>query len=223
MLQNPLINSLKADIARLEAKLQESNVNLGKNHPQTQRTETELASLKAKLGAETHKITSSITTTYNVGKQKEKELLEAIERQKNRVLALSQQRDEIAVLKRDVESAQRAFEGVSQRSALTRLESLSIQTNAVVLAAATEPLKPSRPKVILNILVSVFLGTFLGIGAALVLELVNRRVRSTADLEEVLELPVLAVIQSTALKRKKRRLPRKATAPITEPWPATTY
>ena len=49
VMQNPLINGLKSDIARLEARLQESNINLGRNHPQTQRTETELASLKGKL------------------------------------------------------------------------------------------------------------------------------------------------------------------------------
>ena len=54
VMMSPLINNLKADIARLDAKLQESNVNLGKNHPQTHRTEEELASLRAKLEAETN-------------------------------------------------------------------------------------------------------------------------------------------------------------------------
>ena len=44
VLQNPLVNNLKTDIARLESRLQESNVNLGRNHPQTQRMESELAS-----------------------------------------------------------------------------------------------------------------------------------------------------------------------------------
>ena len=197
VMQSPLINGLKSDIARLEAKLQESNINLGKNHPQTQRAESELASLKAKLSSETQKITSSISTSYQVGKQKEKELLEAIETQKTRVLDLNKQRDEINVLKRDVESAQRSFEGVSQRSAQTRLESLSIQTNVVVLNPASEPTDPSKPKIFLNVLVSIFLGTLLGVGMALMLELGNRRVRSEEDLAEVIGLPVLASIAST--------------------------
>ncbi len=197
VMQNPLINGLKSDIARLDAKLQESNINLGKNHPQTLRTESELASLKGKLASETQKISSSIGTSYQVGKQKEKELLEAIETQKTRVLSLNKQRDEVSVLKRDVESAQRAFEGVSQRSALTRLESLSVQTNAVVLNPASEPTEHSKPKIFLNLLVSIFLGTLLGVGAALMLELGNRRVRSAEDLAEAIDLPVLAVISST--------------------------
>ncbi len=196
VIQNPLINSLKADVARLESKLQESNINLGKNHPQTIRTESELASLKSKLASETYAVTSSLNTAVQVGKQKEKELLDAIAAQKTRVLDLNKQRDEINVLKRDVESAQRAFEGVSQRAAQTRLESLSIQTNVVTLNKAAEPTEHSRPKVLLNVLVSIFLGTLLGVGTALMLELSNRRVRSAEDLVEALDLPVLTSLSA---------------------------
>lgn len=197
VMQNPLINGLKSEIARLEAKQQESNVSLGKNHPQTLRSESELASLRAKLVSETQKISRSIGTSYQVGKQKEKELVDAMQAQKTRVLALNKQRDEVSVLKRDVESAQRAFEGVSQRSAQTRLESLSVQTNAVVLNPAAEPTEHSKPKILLNILVSIFLGTLLGVGAALMLELGNRRVRSAEDLAQAIDLPLLASIAST--------------------------
>ena len=194
VIQNPLINSLKADIGRLQAKLTESSVNLGKNHPQTQRTEAELATLRAQLDAETRKITSSIETTYNVGKQREQQLQGALAGQKARVLLLNKQRDELNVLRRDIESAQRAFEVVSQRASQTNIESQTTQTNIAVLNPATAPSAPSKPKVFLNILVSIFLGSLLGIGLALVLELINRRVRSTEDLAEALDIPVLGSI-----------------------------
>jgi polysaccharide biosynthesis transport protein len=129
VMQSPLINGLKSDIARLEAKLTESNVNLGKNHPQTQRAETELATLKAQLAAETRKITSSIETTYQVSKQREGQLQTALAAQKSKVLLLNKQRDELNVLRRDIESAQRAYEVVSQRASQTNIESQTNQTN----------------------------------------------------------------------------------------------
>ena len=194
VIQNPLINSLKADIGRLQARLNESSVNLGVNHPQTQRTEAELATLRAQLDTETRKITSSIETTYTVGKQREQQLQGALAGQKARVLLLNKQRDELNVLRRDIESAQRAFEVVSQRASQTNIESQATQTNIAVLNPATPPADPSKPKVFLNILVSIFLGTLLGVGLALVLELMNRRVRSTADLAEALDIPVLGSI-----------------------------
>lgn len=197
VMQNPLINNLKADLARLEAKHQETSVNLGKNHPQVQRMESEIDSLKGKIASETRKVSTSLGTSVTVGKQKEKELLEAIEKQKRKVLELGSQRDELSVLKRDVETAQRAFEAVSQRSAQTRLEAQSVQTNIALLNPAVEPLDPSRPKLLLNMLVSIFLGTLLGVGVALMLELGNRRVRSAEDIVETIDLPVLASIAST--------------------------
>jgi chain length determinant protein EpsF len=196
VMQSPLVNSLKADIARLEAKLTDSNVNLGKNHPQTQRMEGELATLKAQLDAEVRKITTSIDTTYQVSKQREQQLRGALAAQKSRVLELNRQRDELNVLRRDIESAQRAFEVVSQRASQTNIESQTNQTNISVLNPAVAPADPSKPKVLLNVLVSIFLGTLLGVGLALVLELTNRRVRSAEDLAEALEVPVLGVVSS---------------------------
>ena len=198
VMQSPLINGLKADIARLEAKLTDSNVNLGKNHPQTQRMEGELATLKAQLDAEVRKITTSIDTTYQVSKQREQQLRGALAAQKSRVLELNRQRDELNVLRRDIESAQRAFEVVSQRASQTNIESQTNQTNISVLNPAVAPADPSKPKVLLNVLVSIFLGTLLGVGLALVLELTNRRVRSAEDLAEALEVPVLGVVSSAS-------------------------
>ncbi len=206
VMQSPLINGLKADIARLEAKLTESSINLGKNHPQTQRSESELATLKAQLEAETRKITSSIETTYQVSKNRESQLQGALAHQKAKVLVLNKQRDELNVLRRDIESAQRAFEQVSQRASQTNIESQTNQTNIAVLNPATAPADPSKPKVLLNILVSIFLGTLLGVGLALLLELSNRRVRSAHDLAEALELPVLGTISSATALLKRARL-----------------
>nr|WP_315493620.1 chain length determinant protein EpsF [uncultured Rhodoferax sp.] len=198
VMQSPLVNGLKADIARLEAKLTESKVNLGANHPQIQRTESELGALRAQLDAEIRKITSSIETTYQVSKQREAQLQGALATQKARVLVLNKQRDELNVLRRDIESAQRAFEIVSQRASQTNIESQTNQTNIAVLNPAIAPPAPSKPRVFLNVLVSVFLGTLLGVGLALLLELMNRRVRSTEDLVEALELPVLGAISSAS-------------------------
>ncbi len=210
VVQNPLINGLKADVARLEAKLNDITTNLGDNHPQTQRTRAELDSLKTQLEAATKNIVSSIETTYQVGKQREGQLQAALAAQKARVLQLNQQRDELAVLRRDIESAQRAFEMVSQRATQTSIEGQANQTNISLLNPAVAPLEHSKPKLLLNVLVSVFLGTLLGVGLALMLELMNRRVRSADDLLEALDLPVLGSISSAAGTLK--RLPQGAAA-----------
>lgn len=197
VMQSPLINGLKADVARQEAKVQEIGVRLGENHPERQRAESELAALKSRLASETGRINASIETTYRVGKDRERELQGAVGAQKARVLAINKQRDELNVYRRDVESAQRAYETVSQSASQTRLQSLTNQTNVVRLNVATAPVMPSSPRLLVNLLVAAFGGTLLGIACALLLELTNRRVRSAEDLVQMLDLPVLASISSS--------------------------
>jgi len=204
VMQNPLIQQLKADVARADAKLQEAAGNLGKNHPQYQRQEAELASLQQKLAAETHQVSVAIGTSSRVSTQKEAELRAAIEAHKKRILQLKEGRDEAGVLQREVETAQRSYELVSQRLMQTNLESQNTQTNVSVLTPAQPPLDHSSPKLLLNTALAIFLGTLLGVGAALLMELIDRRVRSAADLAETLGLPVLAVIDGRIKKSRRR-------------------
>jgi len=196
VIQNPVINGLKVDIARLEGNLKESSANLGQNHPQILSMRSEIDTLRAQLASETRKITSSIDTTYQVGRQREAQLRAALAAQKERVLQLNKQRDEIQLLRSELESAQRQFETVSARASQTNIESQTSQTNISLLNPATAPADPSKPKVLLNVAVSIFLGTLLGVGLALVLELINRRVRSAEDLGDLPNLPMLGQLSS---------------------------
>lgn len=204
VMTSPVIISLKTDINRLEGKLREASINLGDNHPQIERMRSELASLKEKLAGETRQISSSINTSYDVGRQREKELMGAIETQKKRVIDMSQQRDEITVLRREVDSAQRAFDTVSTKAVQTRMESQSAQTNVSILTPAAEPTSPSKPNIMINVAGSIVIGTMLGLGIALLQELINRRIRSANDLVNVTSLPVLASISSVEVPPRWR-------------------
>jgi chain length determinant protein EpsF len=194
VMQNPLIQQLKGELARAESELQVMAGNLGKNHPEYTRKEAAVASLRQKVAAETRQVASAIGTSSRVSKEKEVEIKAAIESHKKRILKLREGRDEASVLQREVETAQRSYELVSQRLMQTNLESQNTQTNVSILTQAEPPLDPSSPKILLNTLLAIFLGSLLGVGAALMMELIDRRVRSDEDLAEGLGLPVLALI-----------------------------
>jgi len=201
VLSNPVITALKSDVARQEARLQELAGNLGRNHPQYQRMQAELVSLKSRLDAETRLITSGFGTAAAASREKEAELAAALAAQKKRVLGIRQARDELAGLQRDLEIAQRAYEGVSQRLMQSKLESQVVQTNVSILAPAHAPSEPSFPNLLLNTVAAIFLGTFGALGAAFALELIDRRVRTTQDVAEMLQLPVLGAVP------RRRRVP----------------
>ena len=128
------------------------------------------------------------------------ELRAAIEQHKQRILQLKKERDEASVLQQDVESAQRAYDAINQRFTQINLESQTTQTNIYLLTPATEALNPSSPRVVLNTAISAFLGLMLGVGIALLLELMDQRIRSEEELLGLLEVPVLGAI--TTPKRR---------------------
>jgi succinoglycan biosynthesis transport protein ExoP len=201
--QSAVVQGLRSDVARLEAKLQEVGSNLGKNHPQYQRMEAEINALRQQLSAESKTIAVSITAGGTAGKFREATLLTAISDQKKKILQLRTERDRLAVLQRDVDAAQASYDGVTRRFNQTNLESQLTQTNVSVLNPAVEPTEPSSPNFKKNIAMTLMLGFLLSGGGAFLLEMLDRRVRSSDDLESMLQLPVLAVIERP---RKPSRL-----------------
>lgn len=194
VLTSPLVQSLKGDLAQKESKLQEMSGNLGVNNPQFQRAQSEVATLRQKLAAETSQIATGVGTNNRVNEQRAETISAALEAQKARVLKLKQDRDAASVLQRDVDAAKTAYDAVSQRVTQSNLESQASQTNIAILNPAIEPSRASSPKVQLNMIIALLAGLMLGTGAALLLEQIDRRVRSIDDLGRVLGLPVMGVI-----------------------------
>lgn len=192
--QNPLIQGLKRDISVSETKLIELAQKVGKNHPQYQRAQSEVASLRAELQAEMKTVTRSVGTTVKVAQGREADIRHALAAQKTRILSLKQQRDQASVLIRDVENAQRSYDTALQRFNQSAMESQNTQTDVVVLNPAMPPMEASSPKVFLNTLLSIFLGSLLGVGLAFLMEMIDRRVRSSEDIASALDIPVLGEI-----------------------------
>ena len=204
VMNSSVVAGLRSKIADLEAKLKEAAGNLGTQHPQYRRMASEIAELKLQLAAESSHVASGYSASSAVGRSKEAELRNAIEAQKKKLFVARGERDEIAVLLRDVDTAKRAYEAVTNRFNQTSLESQVTQTNVSVLTPAIEPIEPSFPKPLPQmLLMAAALGMLLGCGAAFGLEMIDRRIRSPEDLAEMLQLPVLAVIEPG---RRGRRL-----------------
>jgi polysaccharide biosynthesis transport protein len=193
--QDQLVSGLRTSIAQLEVKLKEAGGNLGTQHPQYQRMVRELEELRRRLADETRHVAGRYATSTAIGRSKENELRAAIEAQKRKILDMKNDRDQIAVLQRDVETARRAYEAVTSRLSQSNLESQSTRSNVVVLGPALESFEPSFPKSPEKMLaIAIVLGLALAGGCIFGLETLDPRVRTPEDLAEMLQVPVLAVV-----------------------------
>jgi len=207
VLASPVVQALKQGVTERQAKLGELAKRIGPNHPQYQAAVAELESLKSQLREASRTAAQSHLTGSGAAGEREGGLRAALDQQRAKVLQLKNARGELAMLARDVENAQRAYNAAVERFTQSKMESQVDQSSvSAMIDSARVPGKPVSPNARLNLAVALALGIALAIGLGLLLETLNRYVRSAADLSEVLGLPVLAVLGPRGRGRNVARL-----------------
>lgn len=209
VMNNPLIQTLQSSLSLAEAKLADTGQRLSPNHPQYQAAKSEVDKLRSNLNEQKRLSSNSVAATADITERREGELRAAVAAQKTKVQALNGARDEFNVLTNEMENARRAYESASQRLNTVSLEGDSKQADIAVLTAATAPLYPSGPRMLVNIVLAIVAGTILGFAAVLILELLDQRVRSASHLVEAFDLPVLGIIQKPRVPTKKKKMPQR--------------
>lgn len=194
----PVVRELRTDIARAEARLADASENFGPVHPTYLRLNAELDTLRKRLETELSSTAGGIGSVSAASQQREASLAAAVATQKSRVLQAKQRRDEMAALVREADNAHRIYDAALQRMSQSRLEAASNQPNAYILSSAQPPTEPSSPKTRVYIALSVGIGLLLGVAAAAVVEVTDRRVRCEADIEGGLKVQCMGVLPKQA-------------------------
>jgi len=195
IIANPLIQNLKSSLSVAEAKFAQIAQKVERNHPQYISAKAEVEMLRSTLGQQIRATSNSVLNNASILQQREARIAAAVEAQKAKVLALNRARDEISVFNQEMEVARQAYETAMQRFTQLNLEGQSNLSDITILSPAMPPIFPSSPKVVLNLIVAIFLGSVLGIAFGFVAEMLDPRVRSEKDLVSILQAPVLGEIE----------------------------
>jgi polysaccharide biosynthesis transport protein len=199
---NPLLIGLNTEMSKQESRLHELTERLGDNHPDVVELRSNITQLRKRIDEETRRVAGSLTVTNDVNQTRLAQARQAVADQRAKLLQLKTQRDEAAVLQRDVENAQRSYDAVQTRANQSSVESQASQTNVSVLKHATTPALPSSPKLVLNLTVAVLVGLLLAVAAAVLREKSDQRLRTEHDVVQLLKQPLLGVM--TSHKHTKR-------------------
>ncbi|WP_156680254.1 GNVR domain-containing protein [Sphingomonas profundi] len=194
VLSSGVVQGLRSQIAAKTAQVSQLSTEFGPNHPARQAAEAELAALRGKLASETGAAANSVGVASGAAAAKESDLRGRVEAQRGRMLGMAQERAQLDVLQRDVDSARAAYDAVTQKLGTMRLQSAAPTTNVRQLDTATPPLFPATPNMPLRFLLGTVLGLLLAIGTAVLLELLRPRVRTAAGIQALGGVPVVARI-----------------------------
>ena len=205
--QSAAVQGLKSQLALAETKLMEVSTNYGSNHPVRIQLEAQVAELKQQIAREMRRVSGATSSVNRIANQRIAELRALVDAQKKAVFSMRSERDEASLMLKELENAQRAYEAVTQRRAQLANESQADQASARVLSPALEPLEHTFPNIPKNIVAAVVVGLLLGLAAALGWEMLDRRIRSEADMDAGDGIPVLGVMSSRPGRVQVRRLP----------------
>jgi polysaccharide biosynthesis transport protein len=202
VLNNPLISSMKSELARQEARMKEIASRFGVAHPQYLETQASVNELHTRIDQETNRVTSSLGLNTTANTDRLAQVRRELEAQKLRVLERRDKRDVAAVMLKEVANAQQAYDTIVQRFTQTSLESQSAQANVSVLKSAYPSPETAVPRVGINTILGTVFGLLLGISLALVRELMDRKIRDEDDFSVGMGLPSLGTmpVHSAAAK-----------------------
>lgn len=194
VLQHPLIQDLKQEESKLERQVLELSRRYGDKHPKMISARSELESIRQNLSMQTRNIVEGVEREYEIDKANEKSLLAAVNEAKARVQQINRKQFRLRALEREVQTNKDLYDAFFKRIQETSATSDLQTANARIVDKAFLPEIPVKPKKTLIIGIAALLGLLLSCGIAFLLEMLNNTIRTTHDVEEKLNLPVLGVL-----------------------------
>jgi capsular exopolysaccharide synthesis family protein len=194
VLNNPLIQALKGQEARLIAEQSELSRKFGESHPRMIRINNELAATRGKIGTEMSQIVQSIKNEYQMAKAQEENLKAALDAQKQSTQDMSDRSIQYRVLLRDVETNRALYENVLKSLKTVTTSENQPATNIRIVYPGTVPEAPDYPRKTRIMLLASVLGVVCGIALALGLENLDTTLKTPEEVEGWLKIPNLAMI-----------------------------
>lgn len=194
VLQNPAIQRLSEERARVSAEYQQKLSIYKPDYPEMQQLNARLAELDQEIAGIAGSVRASIRAQYEVAANEERALQAQVNGLKNDVLDLRDRSIQYNILQREVDTSRTLYDGLLQRYKEVGVAGGVTANNISIVDRAQAPNRPSKPNLLLNVALAGLIGLALGVLAALLIEALDETLEKPEDVEEKLGLPVLGVV-----------------------------
>ena len=215
-LDRPNIQKLHLAVLDLRAQRASLDGRLGPNHPQVQelvRGERELAT---QLRSEVTQEVSGVRARYSAALMREQGLRQKLAGLEKAAIDLRDLGAHYARLKDDVEGASALHQSLLKQRLETSVNAALATSNVRIVERAEMPEHATKPNVPMNLLLGLLAGGACALGATFCCEYFDTSVKSSEEVEGLLQLPTLATVPNFALARRSR-----AARPLPPPAGAT--
>jgi succinoglycan biosynthesis transport protein ExoP len=195
MVNDASLLALRRQMVDAEVQLKLMMENLGANHPEVRRIRAGVDELKTQLNEALEGLKAGVRADYEVAKTRFEALDE--EMKEVRQTDIEAQRDKYLPFERaerNLMIQQEILNALRARVTQKGVEMGLPRTMVEIVDRAERPDRPVRPRVMVNIILSVVVGLGAGIGLAYFIEYLDTSVKTVDDVEKYLGLPVIGVI-----------------------------
>ena len=198
---NAVIKQYNARLAELETQRIDYLDKYTAKHPKVIETEEEIAKVASLQAPSDNPVHQQLLTSkfgseaaISVAESNLAELERLDKRNQEDVERLSEKEQKYLSLMRDVSVADEIYIMLAKRLEEAKVAEVAVSTEVQVVDTATLPEDPVKPKKLLTLLLAAFLGIFGGSGFVIAKELMNRTIKTTDDVANYLDLPVLGSV-----------------------------
>ena len=194
VLENPTIQRLTEQRAILDAEYQQKLSIYKPDYPEMIQLRARIDEADGQIEAIAGNIRRSIRGQYQVAANQERSLQAQVTGLTGDVLDLRNRSIQYNILQRELDTTRTLYEGLLQRYKEVGVTGGVTANNISIVDLATPPQKPSKPNILLNMVLAAFVGLGLGGLAALVLEALDETLATPDDVENKLGVPVLGAV-----------------------------
>ncbi len=191
---SPGLEAVRRDLQACRQQLVSARQVFKEKHPKLIALEAQYAALQDAYRQERGQVVAGLKTDAAILAARERGLQASLDQSEQALSAAQQMSQRYGPVSTDLKTSQDLYGLLAAKVQEGRIEGLMKTPPVEIVDAATLDPAPVQPRKVLNLVVGLLAGLFVGSGLALFRESMHRTVRVPQDVEDQLDLPVVGVI-----------------------------
>lgn len=201
--QGESLRKLAEHLAEAQEKFAQVQAQYGANHPEYKKAATQVAAIQSQLEKTRSNISQRVGVEYREAVNREQMLQKAVSETKAEFDRLNARSFQYQQLKREAESDKKLYDEIATKIKEAGINA-NFQNSSIRLAdLARAAVKPVFPNIPLNLVLAFLFSSLLGVGAAVLADVLDNTVRDPEETARALNTQVVGTLPSVKAWRKR--------------------